>query len=456
MFVDRHEAGRRLAERLLGFRSEDPLVLGLPRGGVPVAAEVARTLHAPLDVLVVRKLGCPWQPELGVGAVGEDATLVVNAPLIERLDISEEQLEEIAARESAEVVRRVRRFRGDRPPVPVKGRTVILIDDGLATGSTVRAGIEVLRARGARRVVVAVPVAPRETLEEIRALSDQVVALEVPATFFAIGEFYVDFTQTSDEEVMDLVTSLAPVDAAANPASGGRSSEVDVVAGSHHLPGILTGPDRPVGAVLFAHGSGSSRLSPRNLSIAQMLNRHGFATLLFDLLTPEEERDRANVFDIELLAGRLIGATRWLRERPDVGDIPTAYFGASTGAAAALWAAAVLHREIAAVVSRGGRPDLAAPRLADVGAPTLLIVGGNDQVVLGLNQEAARALRCITQIDVVPGATHLFEEPGALERVADLALDWFERFARSGFEDAPRFHGDQGLCTQGNGRNGSG
>ena len=216
MFVDRHEAGRRLAERLLGFRSEDPLVLGLPRGGVPVAAEVARTLHAPLDVLVVRKLGCPWQPELGVGAVGEDATLVVNAPLIERLDISEEQLEEIAARESAEVVRRVRRFRGDRPPVPVQGRTVILIDDGLATGSTVRAGIEVLRARGARRVVVAVPVAPRETLEEIRALADQVVALEVPATFFAIGEFYVDFTQTSDEEVMDLVTSLAPADAAAN------------------------------------------------------------------------------------------------------------------------------------------------------------------------------------------------------------------------------------------------
>ena len=229
-----------------------------------------------------------------------------------------------------------------------------------------------------------------------------------------------------------------------------------MVAGTQHLPGILTGPERPVGAVLFAHGSGSSRLSPRNLSIAQMLNRHGFATLLFDLLTPEEERDRANVFDIELLARRLIGATRWLRERPDLGDVPTAYFGASTGAGAALWAAAVLHREIAAVVSRGGRPDLAASRLADVGAPTLLVVGGNDQVVLGLNQEAARALRCITQIAVVPGATHLFEEPGALERVADLALDWFERFARSGFEDAPRFHGDEGLCTQGNGRDCSG
>jgi putative phosphoribosyl transferase len=451
MFIDRHDAGKRLAERLAGLRADDPLVLGLPRGGVPVAAEVARTLHAPLDVLVVRKLGCPWQPELGVGAVGEEATLVVNAPLVERLDISEEQLNEIAARESAEVVRRVHRFRGDRPPVSVLGRTVILVDDGLATGSTVRAGIEVLRVRGARRVVVAVPVAPRETLQEIQALADQVVALEVPATFFAIGEFYVDFTQTSDEEVMDLVTSLAPP----NPASGGRSSEVDVVAGSNHLPGILDGPERPVGAVLFAHGSGSSRLSPRNLSIARMLNHHGFATLLFDLLTPEEERDRANVFDIELLAGRLIGATRWLRERRDVGDVPIAYFGASTGAAAALWAAAVLHREIAAVVSRGGRPDLAAPRLTDVGAPTLLIVGGNDRVVLGLNQEAARTLRCIAQVAVVPGATHLFEEPGALERVADLALDWFERFARSGFEDAPRFHEDEGLCTQGNGRDGS-
>ncbi|MGZ5213390.1 MAG: alpha/beta fold hydrolase [Actinomycetota bacterium] len=440
-FIDRHEAGRRLAAALLGYGSEDPIVLGLPRGGVPVAAEVAGALHAPLDVLVVRKLGCPWQPELGVGAVGETGIRVINAPLVEMLGISEEQLDEVAVRESAEVMRRVRRYRGDRPSVSVKDRTAILVDDGLATGFTARAGIQVLRLRGARRVILAVPVAPRESLEEMRALADEVVVLETPASFFAIGEFYVDFTQTSDEEVADLLARLAPAASAVVDATrADPRSDVDVMAGSQHLPGILAGPERPVGVVVFAHGSGSSRLSPRNLAIAEALNDRGFATLLFDLLTPEEERDRANVFDVELLAGRLVGATQWLRQRSDVGRLPTAYFGASTGAAAALWAAADLPQEIAAVVSRGGRPDLAAPRLAEVNAPTLLIVGGDDEVVLRLNRQAARRLRCITRVAVVPGATHLFEEPGALDRVAELALDWFERFARTGFEDAPRFH----------------
>lgn len=428
MFVDRHEAGERLAEVLLGFASEDPVVLGLPRGGVPVAAEVASALHAPLDVLVVRKLGCPWQPELGVGAIGEGGVRVVNARLIEMLNISQEQLDQVAAREESEVARRVHRYRGDRLPVGVQGRTVIIVDDGLATGFTARAGIEVVRHLGARRVVLAVPVAPRETLEQLRAVADEVVALETPDPFFGIGQFYLDFAQTPDEEVTDLLAHGATAASTKVPAD--PSTDVDVVVGPVHLPGTLAGPEHPAGVVVFAHGSGSSRLSPRNATVARALNRGGFATLLFDLLTPEEERDRANVFDIDLLAGRLIGATRWLRGRSDVGSLPVAYFGASTGAAAALWAAAELRGEIAAVVSRGGRPDLATPRLADVNAPTLLIVGGHDDVVLELNRQAARRMRCVTRVSVVPGATHLFAEPGALDQVTDLALDWFERSSR--------------------------
>jgi putative phosphoribosyl transferase len=212
--------------------------------------------------------------------------------------------------------------------------------------------------------------------------------------------------------------------------------DVDVAAGAHQLPGLLAWPERASAVVVFAHGSGSSRLSRRNLAVARALNGRGFATLLFDLLTPEEEGDRKNVFDIELLAGRLTDATRWLRDRSDVGDLPIAYFGASTGSAAALWAAADLPEEIVAIVSRGGRPDLAAPRLAEVNAPTLLIVGGSDEMVLELNRQAERQLRCETQLAVVPGATHLFEEPGALDQVADLALAWFERFARPGPEPA--------------------
>ncbi|KAB8188732.1 alpha/beta hydrolase [Nonomuraea phyllanthi] len=191
------------------------------------------------------------------------------------------------------------------------------------------------------------------------------------------------------------------------------------------MAGDLVVPDAAQGVVVFAHGSGSSRLSPRNRYVAEVLNKAGLGTLLFDLLTPDEEADRANVFDIALLAERLLQRTAWLREEESAAGLPIGYFGASTGAAAALWAAAEPGNEIAAVVSRGGRPDLAGPRLAAVRAPTLLVVGGRDPIVVKLNEEARRHLRAESRITVVPGATHLFEEPGALESVAEHAREWF-------------------------------
>jgi len=191
------------------------------------------------------------------------------------------------------------------------------------------------------------------------------------------------------------------------------------------LPGDLTVPDAAHGVVLFAHGSGSTRRSPRNVLVATLLNRAGLATLLFDLLTPEEAFDRSLVFDIPLLADRLLAATRTVRDAGGAEGLPLGYFGASTGAAAALWAAADLGDAVSAVVSRGGRPDLAGERLARVTAPTLLIVGGEDHEVLELNRQARRSLRCPNELEIVPGAGHLFEEPGALERVAELATDWF-------------------------------
>jgi putative phosphoribosyl transferase len=197
------------------------------------------------------------------------------------------------------------------------------------------------------------------------------------------------------------------------------------------LSGELTVPERSVGVVLFAHGSGSSRHSPRNRHVAGALNQARLATLLFDLLTEDEELDRANVFDTPLLAGRLGGATHRLQERPDMQGLPIGWFGASTGAGAALWAAAEPDSPVRAVVSRGGRPDLAEARLAEVTAPTLLVVGGDDELVLHLNRQALAALRCEAELAVVPGATHLFEEPGALEAVAHLATAWFvEHLAR--------------------------
>ncbi|MEV4216611.1 dienelactone hydrolase family protein [Nonomuraea sp. NPDC049725] len=193
------------------------------------------------------------------------------------------------------------------------------------------------------------------------------------------------------------------------------------------ISGQLVVPEHALGVVVFAHGSGSSSLSPRNRFVADALNEAGLGTLLFDLLTPEEEADRGNVFDIELLAGRLLAATALVREDPGATGLPVGYFGASTGAGAALWAAAEPDNIVAAVVSRGGRPDLAGPRLASVRAPTLLLVGGADEPVIELNEAAQRELNAESELRIVPGATHLFEEPGALETVADLARDWFTR-----------------------------
>lgn len=218
-------------------------------------------------------------------------------------------------------------------------------------------------------------------------------------------------------------STLAVPDRADDPVD--RTVDIDLP--FVRLVGHLVVPAGATGIVVFAHGSGSSRHSLRNRSVARALNEVGLGTLLFDLLTVEEELDRSNVFDVDLLADRLVSTTVWLRRRPEAHDLRVGYFGASTGAAAALIAAAELKGEIRAVVSRGGRPDLAAARLADVVSPTLLIVGGNDWTVLQLNREARAMLRCPSGLEIVPGATHLFEEPGALERVAALASGWFTR-----------------------------
>jgi dienelactone hydrolase len=209
-----------------------------------------------------------------------------------------------------------------------------------------------------------------------------------------------------------------------------RSRDVLVPAGEAELRGILAVPERSIGVVIFAHGSGSGRLSPRNTAVARVLHREGLATLLMDLLTMEEETVDARTghlrFDIELLSRRVAFATRWARAHDEIRGLPIGYFGASTGAAAALMAAA-RDGDIAAVVSRGGRPDLAMECLDEVGAATLLIVGANDIPVIPLNQEAFAALRCEKDLVLVPGASHLFEEPGALEAVASLASAWFAR-----------------------------
>jgi putative phosphoribosyl transferase len=433
MFIDRRDGGRQLAARLVHFADDpDVVVVGLPRGGLPVAAEVAGRLEVPLDVIVVRKLGVPFQPELGLGAIGENGVRVINDEVVRLAHVTAEEIATVEGRERTELDRRANRFRQGRPRIPLAGKVVVIIDDGVATGSTARAACTVARAEGAARVVLATPVAPYDWAIRLAGAADEFVAVHTPVDFHAVGQFYGDFTQTSDEQVVEFLDSAAARMAATGPPSDSNrddlqvfDADVDIGIGPVVVTGHLTVPEVTKGLVIFAHGSGSSRRSPRNRFVASILNDAGLATLLFDLLTPDEEVDRSNVFDIDLLALRLNGVNAWTRGHALLAGLSTGYFGASTGAAAALSAAADPSCDVAAVVSRGGRPDLAGLQLRSVRAPTLLIVGGRDSTVLELNRRAQAELTCENELCVVPGATHLFEEPGTLRSAAEFARAWF-------------------------------
>ena len=430
IFADRVDAGQRLAHELDMLRGQDVVVLGLPRGGVPVAFEVAQALGAPLDVIVVRKLGVPFQPELAMGAIGENGARVLDAEVLAQARITESELRAVENRERAVLEARAVRLRRGRVPIDVRGRTAVIVDDGMATGSTARAACQVARQLGASRVIMAVPVAPTETVRNLSE-ADAVVSVSLPDRFIAVGAHYRNFTPTTEDEVvvlLDAAERRMRQGAAVDAPPDCLDEDVEIPAAGGVLEGHLHLPDGAAAIVVFAHGSGSSRHSPRNRFVADVLHRNSLGTLLLDLLTPEEERQRANVFDIELLSARLQTATRWLAGRSDTRACRLGVFGASTGAAAALWAAAEAGTAIAAVVSRGGRPDLAGPRLSEVRAPTLLIVGGEDDIVLDLNRQAQKQMRCPNQLAVVPGATHLFEEPGTLAEAAILASDWFTRY----------------------------
>ena len=236
-FRNRSDAGQRLAGRLEHLRGKDAVILGLPRGGVPVAAEVARALGAPLDIILVRKLGVPAQPELGMGAIGESDARVINPDVVRYAQVSEAQMAEVERRERAELQRRAQRFRGGAPHEPLAGRIAVIVDDGIATGSTARAACQVARAMGAARVLLAVPVAPPGADVGMRGDADEVICLEMPARFLAIGEWYEDFAQTSDEEVIALLRA-----ARARQAEQGRERPADEaeeqVTGDQAEPGI--------------------------------------------------------------------------------------------------------------------------------------------------------------------------------------------------------------------------
>lgn len=416
-FRDRSHAGQLLGRVLQSHRDAHPLILGLPRGGVPVAWEIAHALDTDMDVLVVRKLGIPWQPEYAFGAIGENGISIIDRDVCASVGLSDSDIDAISQREGIELNLRVALFRGRQPMADVKQREVVIVDDGIATGSTMLAAIAVLRRLGARKIVVAAPVASIQAAQTIARKVDEFICLHTPEDFRAVALYYDNFEQETDEHVRSLLAGY-----------GAREVHVPVIDSTGKeitLPGSLTLPSNARGIVIFAHGSGSSRFSSRNVHVARMLQKVGLGTLLFDLLTDDEAADRQNVFDINLLATRLERAIDYLKSHSQWASLPLALFGASTGAGAALVAAARRPGDVSAVVSRGGRPDLAGTALPLVQAPTLLVVGGSDHEVIGLNELAMQRLQCPHELKIVPGATHLFEEPGTLDAAAELAARWF-------------------------------
>ena len=417
-FQDRLDAGRQLAAALQHYRGRDALVLAIPRGAVPMGRLIAETLQAELDVVLVRKIGAAYNREFAVGAVDESGWIYRN-PEAGDDQALRQHIESQGRAELATIRQRRQLFTPGRGPAEVRGRIVIVVDDGLATGATMIAALHLLRQQQPARLVCAVPVAPSDLVDKVGAYADEVVCLHQSPRFQAVGQFYRHFEPVEDEEVVAVLRGWAAEHALQDGPVRIRLPDVT-------LEGELqTG--RSARLVLFAHGSGSSRHSPRNQQVARALNRAGIGTLLFDMLSVDEDRDRARRFDIALLTQRLLGVSAWLRARQP--GLALGFFGASTGAAAALQAAAQLGEGVVkAVVSRGGRADLAgAEALGAVRCPTLLLVGSCDEEVLDLNRQALARLRAPAELRVVPGATHLFEEPGTLEQVTSAACDWFSR-----------------------------
>lgn len=420
-FDDRVDAGRRLAEALKHYAGQDVVVVGLPRGGVPVGYEVARALDVPLDVYVVRKLGAPGHPELGMGAVGPGGARVLNEDVVRSVGATRADVERATRQKSAEVEERLRRFRGDLPPLDVRGRVVIVVDDGVATGGTARVALRTLRQQGPRRLVLAVPVGARESLEVLRGEVDELVALEAPPHFMAVGYWYRDFRATTDEEVariLQLAHRQHPLDA---PRSSG---DVRVPVDGATLDGTLAVPGGALGTVVLVHGTGAGRGSPRGEHLGQVLRREGFATLLLDLLTAQEQ-GRPPQENLSLMADRLLTVCRWLGRHDTTRGLPVGLLGISTGAAVALLAAARSPRRVQAIVCLGGRPDLAGDAPRDVESPTRFVVGGLDVVAESVGREAMDDMSCETDLVLVPAAGHLFEESGTLDEAARSAAQWF-------------------------------
>lgn len=446
-FRDRSHAGDALAQSLSRFATEpDVLVLGLARGGVLIGRQIADALGASFGVLVSRKIGVPGIEEVALGAIAEGNDRVVEDSVAWYIGVPSNVVARLAARERVELARRARVYRDGQALPDVRGRTVILVDDGLATGATMRAAARTIRDRQPRKLIAAVPVASRRGLDDLRGEIDEMIALVVPQVFETVSSSYERFGPLTDDDVLTVLGSRTRrVSGMVHDISGRitdaeRTIEIPVYDGHvqadlatpHHFGFRESGrPSRePNALVILAHGGGSSRDSYRNRYIAGRLRLSGYATMRVDLLTRDEQRVDAESgsmrFDVTRLVARLTDVCDWATRAGVYGARRLILLGAGTGAAAALATAARRQGNTFAVVARGGRVDLAGPSLSRVRAPVLMVVGDADRETLQLNKDALRSLPRRAKLIRIPDAGHTFAEPGALGAVAERTVEWLD------------------------------
>jgi predicted phosphoribosyltransferase/dienelactone hydrolase len=415
IYRDRKDAGEKLAATLKERGFENPVVLGIPRGGVPLAAEVARTLPGELGVVVARKLGAPWNPELAIGATTAIGVTYVNSAVAAEVGADDAYIEAETQRQVQEAQRREELFDSSRRP-KVEGRTVIVVDDGIATGATAIAAVRSLKAEGAKRVILAIPVGPPQTVRQLRDEADEVVCLDEEPGFWAVGQFYVDFNPVSDEEVRQTLDTFSAV--AADPAR-----RVEIRRDGVRLVGVLTTPSSEGGSfpiVIFVHGLGSGKNSPRNLAIAERLVDAGIATLLFDLSGHGEssadtrEGMEAYVADIE-------AAFAWASRQEEVDKELIGIAGSSLGATVAIEALSQGRVTPRTMVLRA--PPIEPEELRRVRVPSLVLIGSRDPLRADVHWGVAGSPQLT--VSIVEGASHLFEEPGTLEEALNRTVDWF-------------------------------
>lgn len=448
-FRDRVHAGNVLARSLTAFASEtDVVVLGLARGGVPLARQVADALGTTFSVFISGKIGVPGIEEVALGAVAEGAARVVTDTMAWYIGVPPHVIERLAGRERVELSRRTQMYRDGQPLPNIEGKTVILVDDGLATGATIRAAAREIRARRPRRLIAAVPVASRFGLADIRDEVDEIVAVVVRDEFSSVSAAYDAFPPVTDDDVLialgrptrrvsglvhDISSRITDTERTIEiPTAGGRVvGDLGTAADISFGDAARASHEHDALAILV-HAGGSSRDSYRNRYIAGRLRLEGYATLRVDLLTREEEAVDADGgairFDVSRIATRLTDVCDWAVRAGVYGARRSILFGAGTGAAGALMTAARRQANTLAVIARGGRVDLAVPALSRVRAPVLSIVGSEDRETLRANADALRLVRRAKLVRI-PGAGQTFGEPGALGAVAEHSVKWLGRLA---------------------------